>query len=77
MSISRSALAALAFAGALSASNTSAFAWGCIAVSEEGSYGYSYNFGSENGARQKALNECAKHTTVESECEIDSCDEDD
>jgi hypothetical protein len=73
----RTTLAALAFAGALAATNTAASAWGCIAVSDEGSYGYSYNYDSENGARRKALNECANHTTTESECEIDSCDEDD
>ncbi|WP_156381714.1 DUF4189 domain-containing protein [Rhizobium sp. Leaf341] len=75
--IVRAALTALAIAGALVGSNTSAFAWGCIAVSEEGSYGYSYNYSSEDGARTKALNECANRTTNESECEIDSCDEDD
>ena len=74
--ICRIGIAAIVFSAAFVASNSSAFAWGCIAVSEEGSYGYSYNYNSEDPAREKALNECAKHTTTESTCEITSCDED-
>jgi hypothetical protein len=50
---------------------------GCIAVSDEGTYGYSYNAGSESAATERALNECANRTTEESECEITECDEDD
>ena len=72
----RAGLAALALFATLSASTGSASAWGCIAVSEEGSYGYSYSYNNENAATQKALNECAKHTTTESTCEITECDED-
>ena len=73
----RAGLAALVFTITAAASTNSALAWGCIAVSEEGSYGYSYSFNDEDGARHKALNECANHTTEESVCEITECDEDD
>lgn len=71
----RTALAALVLTTALAASQTSALAWGCIAVSEEGSYGYSYNYDYEADAREKALTECANRTTEESVCEITECDE--
>ncbi|MGA1804892.1 DUF4189 domain-containing protein [Rhizobium sp. HT1-10] len=74
--IVRTGIAAVIFSAAFIASNSAAFAWGCIAVSEEGSYGYSYSYNNESSAREKALNECAKHTTTESTCEITSCDDD-
>jgi hypothetical protein len=74
--ILRAGFTALILSAALTASNSAAFAWGCIAVSDEGSYGYSYSFNSESPARDKALNECAKHTTTDSTCEITECDED-
>ncbi len=71
----RTCLSVVVLTGAVLASTGSAFAWGCIAVSEEGSYGYSYSYDSEGGATQKALDECASHTTTESTCEITECDE--
>lgn len=61
-------------AGAL-ATSTTAHAWGCIAVSEEGSYGYSYNYDNQDDAVERALGECAAKTTTESTCEITECDE--
>lgn len=64
--------AAIASAGAIATSNT-ANAWGCIAVSEEGSYGYSYNFDNQDDAAERALSECAAKTTTESTCEITEC----
>jgi hypothetical protein len=71
----RVALAAtIASLGAITASST-ANAWGCIAVSEEGSYGYSYNFDNQDDAAERALNECATRTTTESTCEITECNE--
>ena len=70
----KAALAALVLSAAFSASSTSALAWGCIAVSDEGSYGYSYNFDNEGDARERALNECAARTTEDSVCEITECD---
>ena len=76
-SVRRTALAALVLTTAFAASQTSALAWGCIAVSEEGSYGYSYSYDNEGDAREKALTECANRTTEESVCEITECDEDD
>jgi hypothetical protein len=71
----RIALTSLVFAGAAIFSTGSAMAWGCIAVSEEGSYGYSYNYDDEDAATRRALNECAKKTTTESTCEITECTE--
>lgn len=71
----RIALAALvASAGAIATSGT-ASAWGCIAVSEEGSYGYSYNYDNQDDAVDRALSECATRTTTESTCEITECNE--
>jgi hypothetical protein len=67
----------LAAATILLASQTSAFAWGCIAVSEEGTYGYSHGFSDEDDARERALNECAIRTGEDSVCEITECDSDD
>ena len=75
-SISRTGLAALILAAAMAASSSSALAWGCIAVSGEGSYGYSYQYGDEDSAREKALNECANHTSTSETCEITECDDD-
>ncbi|MBL0374472.1 DUF4189 domain-containing protein [Rhizobium sp. KVB221] len=71
----RIGLTAISFAAAGVASTGSAHAWGCIAVSEEGSYGYSYNFDDQDDASARALNECAAKTTTESTCEITECDE--
>lgn len=75
ISARRTALAALVLTTAFALSHSSALAWGCIAVSEEGSYGYSYNYDYEADAREKALTECANRTTEESVCEITECDE--
>ncbi|MCQ4631404.1 DUF4189 domain-containing protein [Shinella lacus] len=74
-SVQRTGLAALVLATVFATSTTSALAWGCIAVSEEGSYGYSYSYDNEGSAREKALTECANRTTEESVCEITECDE--
>lgn len=73
----RTGLAALVLATALAASHSSALAWGCIAVSEEGTYGYSYDYDNEGAARERALTECANRTTTESVCEITECNESD
>ncbi len=73
----RAWLSGLAFAAAIIGATSPAFAWGCIAVSEEGTYGYSYNFDSQGPAMTRALNECANRTTEDSVCEITECDEDD
>lgn len=64
--------ASIASVAAIATSGT-ANAWGCIAVSEEGSYGYSYNFDNQDDATERALNECAAKTTTESTCEITEC----
>jgi hypothetical protein len=64
----RIALTLLAVVSAPLAATTPAFAWGCIAVSEEGSYGYSYNFDNQDDAASRALEECAAKTTTESTC---------
>jgi VCBS repeat-containing protein len=67
-------LAALSVATSLSASSE-AFAWGCVAISENGTYGYSYNYDNEAAATQRALNECATRATTDQTCTIESCDE--
>lgn len=72
----RTSLAVLALAAALTTTATSASAWGCIAVSEQGTYGYSYQYGDENSARERALNECATRTNEDQVCEIVECDQD-
>ena len=71
----RLALTALGLATVAIAGTSTANAWGCIAVSEEGSYGYSYNFDNEGDASDRALAECAAKTTTESTCEITECTE--
>ena len=71
----KTTLAALALVLTSAVSTTTASAWGCIAVSEEGSYGYSYNFDDEGDASDRALAECAAKTTTESTCEITECTE--
>lgn len=74
--LARISLAVLALAAALTTTTTSASAWGCIAVSEQGTYGYSYQYGDENSARERALNECATRTNEDQVCEIVECDQD-
>jgi hypothetical protein len=55
---------------------SSAFAWGCVAVSENGTYGYSYQYDDKGDAVDRALNECAKRATTDQTCEITDCSED-
>ena len=69
----RIGLTAITLATCAVASTGSAYAWGCIAVSEEGSYGYSYEYDNQDDASARALNECAAKTTTESTCEITEC----
>lgn len=68
--------AALAATATLLASSGNAFAWGCIAVSENGTYGYSYNYDDQNDAIDRALTECAQRATTDQTCEITECDPD-
>lgn len=71
---SKTALAlAGVFAMALFAESApQAFAWGCTAVADDGSYGYSYNYPNKRGARQRAKAECNARTNER--CEVTSCD---
>lgn len=71
----RLTLTALAVTAATITSSGTALAWGCIAVSEEGSYGYSYNYDNQDDATERALGECTAKTTTESTCEITECTE--
>ena len=57
-------------------SSSPAFAWGCVAVSENGTYGYSYNFDDQGDASDRALNECANRATTDQTCEITECNQD-
>lgn len=68
-------LASMAFLASLSMTS-SAFAWGCVAVSENGTYGYSYKYDDKDAAVDRALNECAKRATTDQTCEITDCSED-
>lgn len=70
----RAVVTAAAFAAAAIASTGTAHAWGCIAVSQNGTYGYSYNYDSQDGAVERALNECATRATTDQTCEITECD---
>jgi hypothetical protein len=70
----RIGLAALISVTALAGASAPAMAWDCIAVSEEGSYGYSYNYDDKGSAIERALNECANRTTSDSTCEIVECE---
>lgn len=72
--ITRIAFALLISASALAGASAPAMAWDCIAVSEEGSYGYSYNYDDKSSAIERALNECANRTTSDSTCEIVECE---
>ena len=69
------AIAGLSLVLALITSSSAARAWGCIAVSEEGSYGYSYDFDNQEDAADRALAECANRTTTNGTCEITECTE--
>lgn len=58
------------------ASSSPAFAWGCVAVSENGTNGYSYNYNNQGDASDRALNECASRATTDQTCEITDCNQD-
>ncbi|MCF3638711.1 DUF4189 domain-containing protein [Rhizobium sp. TRM95111] len=60
----------------LATSTVEALAWGCVAVSEDGTYGYSYNYDSRDDAVDRALSECAERATTDQTCEITDCSED-
>jgi hypothetical protein len=74
MNYLRTAITAAAFIAAAVASTGTAHAWGCIAVSQNGTYGYSYNYDSQDDAVNRALNECASRATTDQTCEITECD---
>ncbi|MDB5526036.1 MAG: hypothetical protein JWM58_3799 [Rhizobium sp.] len=62
-----------AFVSALLASSAPhAFAWSCVAVADDGTYGYSYNYPNKKGARQRAKAECSERTY--DDCHVTSCD---
>lgn len=70
---------ALALAGVfamalLADSAPQAFAWGCTAVADDGTYGYSYNYPNKSGARARAKAECNERTN--DRCKVVSCDPD-
>lgn len=73
MNYLRITITAAAFAAASFGSTGTAFAWGCIAVSENGTYGYSYNFDNQDDASARALDECATRATTDQTCEITEC----
>jgi hypothetical protein len=70
----RIGLSALAFLAVVISSSGTAYAWGCVAVSENGTYGYSYNYDNKGDAVDRALSECARRATTDQTCEITECD---
>ena len=58
------------------ATSSPALAWGCVAVSENGTNGYSYNYDNQGDASDRALNECASRATTDQTCEITECNVD-
>jgi hypothetical protein len=66
-------LLALIVAAGIAGSTTSAFAWGCIAITADGAYGYSYSYDNRGDAVQRALEECSAHG---SGCQIVECEQD-
>ncbi len=68
-------IAGLALLAAAIASTGPARAWGCVAVSENGTYGYSYNYDDRDDAVDRALSECASRATTDQTCEITDCTE--
>lgn len=61
---------------AITCASTSAHAWGCLAESDEGSNGYSYNYGKKRAAEKRALAECVKRTSTEGWCQVTECNQD-
>jgi len=50
-----------------------ALAWGCVAASSDGAYGYSDNWPSEQDAQSTAITECEVRSSTD-DCTIQSCD---
>jgi hypothetical protein len=65
-------LAGLLASGMTFSETTSAFAWGCNAVANDGTYGYSYNYPNKRGAMARARAECEARTYRR--CRVVSCD---
>jgi hypothetical protein len=76
MNINKSALTAVTVALLVACTSTSAYAWGCLAESDEGSNGYSYNYPNKRKAAKRALAECVKRTSTSGWCEVTECNED-
>lgn len=54
--------ATFALSAMLAASAPQAFAWACQAEANDGTSGWSYNYPTRRGARQRALAECNART---------------
>lgn len=76
MNIGKLSLTVVTIALVLASASTSARAWGCIAESDEGSNGYSYNYGKKRAAEKRALAECVKRTSTDGWCEVTECNQD-
>jgi len=73
MVVKRMTLGLISAAVLMSASASSAFAWGCDARGNGDSYGYSHSYDTRSEAEQRALNECRKRPNAGS-CVIVKCD---
>lgn len=76
MHINIRALLAISTLVLVAGSTSPAFAWGCVAVSENGTNGYSYNYDNQSDASDRALSECANRATTDQTCEITDCNQD-
>jgi len=76
MNIGKVSLAVATLTLVLASASTSARAWGCLAESDEGSNGYSYNYGKKRAAEKRALAECVKRTSTNGWCEVTECNPD-
>ncbi len=65
------ALATVVVCATLASSVPEAFAWSCQAAADDGTYGYSYNYGNRRDARRRALAECNARTY--DDCYIVDC----
>ena len=76
MNFGRLTLEAATITVLIACASTSAHAWGCVAESDEGSTGYSTNYGKKRQAEKRALAECVKRTSTDGWCEVTECNED-
>lgn len=53
--------------------SSKALAWGCVAASSDGAYGYSDNWPNQQDAEATAVSDCDVRSSTD-DCAIQSCD---